>query len=324
MRAAAGRPPGRGPAAAPRAATTSYLPARDRGPVRKLVRDVVDSPAQRRQLLPGHRRRRADRHDRAEPGGPELRELPAVRLLPAADRRLGRPEPEDQARSSPSASPTATRRPAGLVWYGISRADDDPPLALPEARGPARRRRSERDAGASVRSVEFRRLGRSGLTISEIAYGNWLTHGSQVEEDAAHACVRAALDAGITTFDTADVYAGTKAESVLGRALAGQRREGLRDLHQGLLADRPRPERPRPVPQAHHRELPRLAAAAADRLRRPLPGAPLRRDGAARGDDDRLRRPGAGRQGALHRRLASGAPRRSPPAPRWPASWASS
>jgi aryl-alcohol dehydrogenase-like predicted oxidoreductase len=75
--------------------------------------------------------------------------------------------------------------------------------------------------------VEFRRLGRSGLTISEIAYGNWLTHGSQVEEDAAHACVRAALDAGITTFDTADVYAGTKAESVLGRALAGQRREGL-------------------------------------------------------------------------------------------------
>jgi aryl-alcohol dehydrogenase-like predicted oxidoreductase len=75
--------------------------------------------------------------------------------------------------------------------------------------------------------VEYRRLGRSGLTISEIAYGNWLTHGSQVEEDAAHACVRAALDVGITTFDTADVYAQTKAESVLGRALAGQRREGL-------------------------------------------------------------------------------------------------
>ena len=71
--------------------------------------------------------------------------------------------------------------------------------------------------------VEFRRLGRSGLNISEIAYGNWLTHGSQVEEDAAHACVRAALDAGITTFDTADVYAGTKAESVLGRALVTER-----------------------------------------------------------------------------------------------------
>jgi len=75
--------------------------------------------------------------------------------------------------------------------------------------------------------MEFRRLGRSGLFVSELAYGNWITHGSQVEEDAAHACVRAALSAGITTFDTADVYAGTKAEAVLGRALAGQRREGL-------------------------------------------------------------------------------------------------
>nr|MBA2416075.1 aldo/keto reductase [Geodermatophilaceae bacterium] len=75
--------------------------------------------------------------------------------------------------------------------------------------------------------MEFRRLGRSGLTISEIAYGNWLTHGSQVEEEAANSCVHAALDCGITTFDTADVYAGTKAESVLGRALDGQRREGL-------------------------------------------------------------------------------------------------
>src|SRR3954468_23610365 len=75
--------------------------------------------------------------------------------------------------------------------------------------------------------MEFRRLGRSGLSVSEISYGNWITHGSQVEEEQAHACVRAALDAGITTFDTADVYANTKAESVLGRALAGQRRESL-------------------------------------------------------------------------------------------------
>ena len=75
--------------------------------------------------------------------------------------------------------------------------------------------------------MEFRHLGRSGLIISEIAYGNWITHGSQVEEDAALACVRAALDCGITTFDTADVYAGTRAEAVMGRALAGERREGL-------------------------------------------------------------------------------------------------
>ena len=75
--------------------------------------------------------------------------------------------------------------------------------------------------------MEFRHLGSSGLKISEITYGNWLTHGSQVENDAALACVRAALDAGITTFDTADVYANTKAESVLGEALADQRRESI-------------------------------------------------------------------------------------------------
>ncbi len=75
--------------------------------------------------------------------------------------------------------------------------------------------------------MEFRRLGRSGLSVSEISYGNWITHGSQVEEEQALACVRAALDAGISTFDTADVYANTRAESVLGRALAGQRRESL-------------------------------------------------------------------------------------------------
>ncbi|MFC6288549.1 aldo/keto reductase family protein [Nocardioides sp. GCM10027113] len=75
--------------------------------------------------------------------------------------------------------------------------------------------------------MEIRNLGSSGLKISAIAYGNWLTHGSQVEEEGAVACVRQALDEGITTFDTADVYANTRAESVLGRALSGERREGL-------------------------------------------------------------------------------------------------
>jgi aryl-alcohol dehydrogenase-like predicted oxidoreductase len=75
--------------------------------------------------------------------------------------------------------------------------------------------------------MEFRFLGRSGLKVSAISYGNWITHGSQVEDDAAIACVHAALEAGITTFDTADVYAGTRAEVVMGNALKGQRREGL-------------------------------------------------------------------------------------------------
>jgi len=75
--------------------------------------------------------------------------------------------------------------------------------------------------------MKYRYLGNSGLKISEITYGNWLTHGSQVENDIATQCVRAALDAGISTFDTADVYANTMAETVLGDALTGERRQSL-------------------------------------------------------------------------------------------------
>ena len=75
--------------------------------------------------------------------------------------------------------------------------------------------------------MEYRRLGRSGLKISEITYGNWLTHGGQIDDDAAKAVVHAALDVGITTFDTADVYSSGRAETALGKALHGQRREGL-------------------------------------------------------------------------------------------------
>lgn len=75
--------------------------------------------------------------------------------------------------------------------------------------------------------MKFRYLGNSGLKVSEICFGNWLTHGSQVETETAEKCVRTALDAGITSFDTADVYANTAAEKVLGKALKGQRRESL-------------------------------------------------------------------------------------------------
>ncbi len=75
--------------------------------------------------------------------------------------------------------------------------------------------------------MDHRLLGRSGLWVSEIAYGNWLTHGAQIDEEMSTACVRAALDEGISTFDTADIYGGTKAEEVLGQALDGVRRESI-------------------------------------------------------------------------------------------------
>ncbi len=75
--------------------------------------------------------------------------------------------------------------------------------------------------------MEYRYLGNSGFKVSELTYGNWLTHSTQIADEAAIATVHAALDGGITSFDTADVYANQAAEAVLGRALAGQRREGL-------------------------------------------------------------------------------------------------
>lgn len=72
--------------------------------------------------------------------------------------------------------------------------------------------------------MEYRYLGNSGFKVSEITYGNWVTHGSQVENEAAVATVHKALDLGITSFDTADTYANTAAEVVLGEALAGLNR----------------------------------------------------------------------------------------------------
>lgn len=75
--------------------------------------------------------------------------------------------------------------------------------------------------------MEYRKLGDSGVYVSAIALGNWATHGETVDQDVATACVRRALDLGITTFDTADAYAGTKAETMLGEALKGVRREGI-------------------------------------------------------------------------------------------------
>jgi aryl-alcohol dehydrogenase-like predicted oxidoreductase len=73
--------------------------------------------------------------------------------------------------------------------------------------------------------MEYRRLGNTGMYVSEISYGNWITHGSQLETQTAITCVHEALNQGITTFDTADQYADTRAEVVLAKALKGVRRE---------------------------------------------------------------------------------------------------
>ena len=75
--------------------------------------------------------------------------------------------------------------------------------------------------------MQHRRLGRSGLRVSEISLGSWLTFGATVDRAATAGVVRAALDAGIDSFDTADVYAGGAAEEALGAALRGVARHRL-------------------------------------------------------------------------------------------------
>jgi aryl-alcohol dehydrogenase-like predicted oxidoreductase len=75
--------------------------------------------------------------------------------------------------------------------------------------------------------MQYRYLGKSGLKISALTYGNWITHGSQVESATAKECVRAALEVGISSFDTADAYANGAAEEVLGDALKSERRQSL-------------------------------------------------------------------------------------------------
>src|ERR1700712_3758947 len=71
--------------------------------------------------------------------------------------------------------------------------------------------------------MRFRALGRTGLQVSSIAYGSWISS----TEGAAYEIAGAALDAGITTFDTADMYGGTRAETILGAALKKVRREAV-------------------------------------------------------------------------------------------------
>src|SRR5665809_108988 len=72
--------------------------------------------------------------------------------------------------------------------------------------------------------MEYRNLGSAGVHVSEIALGNWITHGGQVGDDAARSCVEAAFEEGINLFDTADVYERGQAEAVLGGILKGVRR----------------------------------------------------------------------------------------------------
>ena len=75
--------------------------------------------------------------------------------------------------------------------------------------------------------MKHRYLGNSGFKVSELTYGNWLTHARQVDNKEAIKTVKAALESGITSFDTADAYANLEAEPILGEALKNERRAGI-------------------------------------------------------------------------------------------------
>ncbi|APZ49466.1 voltage-gated potassium channel [Jeotgalibaca sp. PTS2502] len=75
--------------------------------------------------------------------------------------------------------------------------------------------------------MKYRNLGRSGLRVSEIALGSWLTYGKSVEDQTAERCIQTAYDAGINFFDTANVYEQGEAEVVLGKVLAQYDRSSL-------------------------------------------------------------------------------------------------
>ena len=67
--------------------------------------------------------------------------------------------------------------------------------------------------------MNYRRLGRSGLKVSELSFGSWVTYANQLGESAARECMAAAFDAGVNFFDNAEVYAKGNAESIMGEAL---------------------------------------------------------------------------------------------------------
>src|SRR4249919_2471185 len=68
--------------------------------------------------------------------------------------------------------------------------------------------------------MPYRRLGRSGLKVSALSYGSWVTFGNQLDTGLARECLAAAYDAGVNFFDNAEVYAGGRSEKIMGEAIA--------------------------------------------------------------------------------------------------------
>src|SRR5271163_633916 len=75
--------------------------------------------------------------------------------------------------------------------------------------------------------MKYRQIGRWGMSVSTVGLGSWLTYGGSVEEATAQACIKRAYERGVTFFDTANVYAGGRAEEIVGRAIKDFARDSL-------------------------------------------------------------------------------------------------
>src|SRR4051812_9632988 len=84
-----------------------------------------------------------------------------------------------------------------------------------------------RDRTVKGNSMQYRRLGRSGLRVSEICLGAWINFGGHLEDEQTFSILDAAVEEGINFFDTADVYAAGKAEEVMGRWMQGKDRRTI-------------------------------------------------------------------------------------------------
>ncbi len=88
-------------------------------------------------------------------------------------------------------------------------------------------------------SMPYRRLGRSGLKVSLLSFGSWVSFGNQIDDDLAVRCLEAAREGGVNFFDNAENYAGGKSEAIMGRAHQDARLGAprVRRFEQVLLGD---------------------------------------------------------------------------------------
>ena len=128
--------------------------------------------------------------------------------------------------SRSASTSTATTRP-GSVTSAAPRSSSAAPSARP----------ARTDSSTRKDDMKLRRLGDSDLEVSEISLGSWLTYSGGVERDQTEACTRAAFDAGINFFDTANVYGTGASETAWGEILSGLRPRLLHPRDQGLLPD---------------------------------------------------------------------------------------